>query len=92
MQLGHDDVVKEIRKSLSVKSNGLHLRLAQPGLEHVMEYRFESNESQQLLCYEHMFEALCTFSVPAQVSMSVSLCVRSVHMNVCIWCVYSMYM
>jgi len=78
MQLGHDDVVKEIKKSLSEKNNGLQLRLAQPGLEHVMEYRFENNESQQLLCYEHAFEALCTFSVPAQVCVLCSSFILSV--------------
>ena len=66
LSMTHDDVVKEIKK---VRGSTLSLRLAQPGLEHVMDYHFETSESQQMLCFEHVFESLCTFSVPAQVSM-----------------------
>ena len=65
LSMTHDEVVKEIKK---VRGNILPLRLAQPGLEHVMEYHFETSEGQQMLCFEHIFESLCTFSLPAQVS------------------------
>ena len=70
LSMTHDEVVKEIKK---VRGNSLPLRLAQPGLEHVMDYHFETSESQQMLCFEHVFESICTFSVPAQVSMYKTL-------------------
>ena len=66
LSMNHDEVVEEIKK---VRGNTMLLRLAQPGLENVMEYHFETGDGQQMLCFEHVFESLCTFSVPAQVGV-----------------------
>lgn len=72
MKLKHDEVVREVKRSLEEtkdKEGGkrVELKLSLPSMEHLAVYQYENMQSTATEVYERTVESPYVFSVPAQV-------------------------